>query len=391
MRAKHFDPGTARFVRCGFGNVRINTPLGTHCHFVGCTFSGRFDANISADAAPHDSVRRCTVQGNDFSQVVGLDFQDGVDWRANRFDLGHSQLILQAGTAFYRACEAMEGQDAFLDGKVGSLARPRRGPIGYPGQDWALLQEALFPAEVWERLLAAYGGPFEPGKDAPTAGTGSADPMRSAAGIGRPEVPNRDLVDADLVGANLAGADLQGAVLRGANLRTGDLTGANLTGADLTDADAAEAALPRARLAGAVLCYALLIEADLTGADLTGADLTDAELGGADAAGASLAGAVLTGAGLRSAILANADLRGAVLTDADLRCADLTGADLRQARLEGADLREAVLTGADLAGVRHGPSPATGRLTQWPNGYAGPPEDPGNWPGRGPEPPGRGP
>jgi uncharacterized protein YjbI with pentapeptide repeats len=354
MRTKHLDLGRVRFERCRFEQLNVQSPMGTRCALLGCTFSGRFEGNVSAQNAE--------VEGNDFSAVLGMDFRDGVDWRANRFDLGRSQLLLQAGTGFYQACEALQHQDRVLGFEVGRLAHPRRGPIGHPGQDWVLLQESSFPAQMWEQLLAVYDGP------ALDRGTG-----HRAAGPARPEslalAPGADLADAGLLGSDLAGADLRGAVLRGADLRAADLTGADLTGADLTDADAREATLAGARLAGAVMRYAVLLDAVLTGADLTGADLRQSEVGRADASGASLRSATLCAAGLRNTDLSHADLTGADLTGADLTGADLTGADLT-----GADLTAAVLQDAELAGVRHGQGRETSTPTRWPEGFDAPPK-----------------
>ncbi|WP_034227882.1 hypothetical protein, partial [Actinotalea ferrariae] len=77
-----------------FHDVEVKVALGTlRCTFVGCSFTGLWDGNFSAGHGRH------RVEGNDFRELRGADFRDGVDWSKNQFDHGGSQLILTAAAA----------------------------------------------------------------------------------------------------------------------------------------------------------------------------------------------------------------------------------------------------------------------------------------------------
>jgi hypothetical protein len=139
----------ARFSECRFADVRVRLARGTtQTDLVGCTFSGTWEGNVSA-AHGH------RVEGNDFRGVRGIGFRDGVDWRANTFDHGGTQLVLTRTAAAGAGIVRVAGDHPMLAVVVRCLRNGR--PVDL-GQDWALLSRDDFTAEQWDAVVGAAGG-----------------------------------------------------------------------------------------------------------------------------------------------------------------------------------------------------------------------------------------
>jgi hypothetical protein len=156
LRTAALDPGNSAYVRCRFADVQVKVLLGvTEARFLDCTFSGEWEANFTAG-----SRWRPRVRGNDFTQATGMNFYDGVDPYANRFDLGGRHLILRRDRECWQAALALvqEGYPR-LRRELSSLRG--EGPTGYE-QDWTLLGRDEFTAEEWKQLCADRHDPGPP-------------------------------------------------------------------------------------------------------------------------------------------------------------------------------------------------------------------------------------
>ncbi|MFW5469771.1 hypothetical protein ACOCJ4_06975 [Knoellia sp. CPCC 206435] len=88
-----FEPGIAQFHRCRFLDVNVRGQL-MRAHFVGCQFSGTWEANFTTEAAREDPASRVVISGNDFRGLRGMDFF-GVPEGANELDTAGDHLVLR--------------------------------------------------------------------------------------------------------------------------------------------------------------------------------------------------------------------------------------------------------------------------------------------------------
>lgn len=137
----------ARFFDCDFSNVTVKLGLGTaRNEMVGCRFSGVWDGNLSAG----ERGRKVRVESNDFTQVTGIGFMDGVDWRKNSFDIGGRHLVLTVAALNSETIPPLCSEDPLLALCVASLRG--NGPLHF-GQDWTLLHRGDHEATVWAALV----------------------------------------------------------------------------------------------------------------------------------------------------------------------------------------------------------------------------------------------
>ncbi len=137
-----------------------------------------------------------------------------------------------------------------------------------------------------------------------------------------------------------------------------DLSSIDLSGLDLTGLKLRGVTAKRASFVGAQLRRAELAEGSFDWSDFSSADLESARLKGVRAPETVFRGTRLAGA----------DLSRGLFFKASFVEANLSGADLSDANLLGADLRGADLEGAKLLGV------SFDLRTEWPAGFAIPPE-----------------
>jgi len=149
MRVGHFNAWNSVFRECSFEDVDVTVGLGMmNTDLIGCSFSGNWSGNISAVRGR----RRLRVEGNDFSRISGVEFYGGVDWRANRFDVGGSQLILQKGAVVHPTVRRLASELPYFGLQVQSLTTGQ--PFGY-SQDWLLLERGGFSVNQWDALVSA--------------------------------------------------------------------------------------------------------------------------------------------------------------------------------------------------------------------------------------------
>ncbi|QCB94029.1 hypothetical protein [Cellulomonas shaoxiangyii] len=127
-------------------DVKVATGTAFGLSVTGCVFSGTWDGNFTASG-------RVRVVGNDFRQVYGVGFVDGVDWRQNTFDHGATQLVLQRSEADAPVLRALEENNAVLALTIRALRG--EGMSFGPGQDWVLLYERDFDPGEWFILREA--------------------------------------------------------------------------------------------------------------------------------------------------------------------------------------------------------------------------------------------
>lgn len=88
LRGIYPGPGTARFERCSFENVRLKTFIAHHAEFVECVFTGTVQGVMFWGHGLSDAEQRYRneFQGNDFSRakLVDVGFAGGIDLLAQR-------------------------------------------------------------------------------------------------------------------------------------------------------------------------------------------------------------------------------------------------------------------------------------------------------------------
>ena len=72
VRIPAFHPGFARFIDCAFEDIKFSQTGLAAVHLQNCTFSGRWDCELTSEPDPADPFSKVKISGNDFRRVAGL-------------------------------------------------------------------------------------------------------------------------------------------------------------------------------------------------------------------------------------------------------------------------------------------------------------------------------